>query len=463
MLNEAVLNPQSHSSDTAELSLSESGQNSYNTTTEVDGELRTVHVFVNNVDYHVSYNIPPTSGGVIVYLEKSPDCDYNYVIEPLKFGMLPVWAKPQDPLAVKRASGFGPRYSREVQQNQAKHFNCRKETLSQAKSMWNSAKRTRCVVPAQGYFEWKKDSNEKTPYFVFLKSSPLIFFAGLYAHNVHYNDTEMVAGAEYFSSFAIMTGPATGIGPNDMSWLHSRKPIVLKPNTDAWFAWLDPGRPLDEIFELALNTDTNEAYDEISSYVVEKSIGNPTFEGPDAIKEVKKVQRSIGHFFLPKKGMSEVKRTEERGEEGGVKEEEKTVEHVKVKKEKEKGGKGESGEEVKSEAEQKVKNESEEDVIGGLSGSQKRNSSGRSDRSGPLKKHPKSEHLKENSERDSEEKSDQDLSQRKSLRRASSLSQPRTLGRKRARIQGSESMIQKSTESESESESESEGEGESEK
>lgn len=301
-LNETVLNPGHNHT------LSEGADNTYSTTTSESGNELSVNVEISSLTYDVSYNIPPTSGAVIIYLRDSDNVDYNYVIEPLKFGMLPVWAKPQDSLPVKRGSGFGPKYLREVQLNQAKHFNCRKETIAQPKSMWTALRNLRCVVPAQGYFEWKKEKSEKIPYFVFLRSSPLIFFAGLYAHNHNYNETEIVEeGAPYFSSFAILTGPATGKQSNDMSWLHSRKPIVLEPNSKAWFDWLNPARKFDEeLIEVSLNTDNNPAYDDIDSYVVAKSIGNPGNKGPEVIKEEKKSQKSIGLFFsLPRKTKSE--------------------------------------------------------------------------------------------------------------------------------------------------------------
>lgn len=301
-LNETVLNPGHNQT------LSEGADNTYSTTTSESGNELSVNVEISSLTYDVSYNIPPTSGAVIIYLRNSDSVDYNYVIEPLKFGMLPVWAKPQDSLAVKRGSGFGPKYLREVQLNQARHFNCRKETIAQPKSMWTALRNMRCVVPAQGYFEWKKEKNGKTPYFVFLRSSPLIFFAALYAHNHNYNDTEIVEeGAPYFSSFAILTGPATGKRSNDLTWLHSRKPIVLEPNSKAWFDWLNPDRKFDEdLIEVSLNTDDNPAYDYFDSYVVAKSIGNPGNKGPEVIREEKKSQKSIGLFFsLPKNARKE--------------------------------------------------------------------------------------------------------------------------------------------------------------
>lgn len=348
-LNEAVLNP-----DEPDSSLTESDPSNFDTTTSINGKENTVHVFVNTLHYYPSYNIPPTSGGVIIYLKKDSLADFEYVIEPLKFGMLPVWMKPHDPQAVKRGTGYGPQYSREVQQNQAKYFNCRKETISQPKTMWNSAKNTRCVVPAQGYFEWKTDKKDKTPYFVHLKSSPLMFFAGLYSHNYHYNDTEMVPeDLEYFSSFAILTGPGKGKGSNDLLWLHSRKPIVLQPNSPEWFDWLDPNREFDNrLLESALNTDTNPGYDDVGSYVVAKSIGNTQNKGPEVLKEEKVKQKSIGLFFLlPKKVKEEVK--PEKHEDRDIKKE--VVEGRQIKKEEETNDEGE----LKNLKDQKIKQDHE--------------------------------------------------------------------------------------------------------
>lgn len=293
-MNDAVLNPN------REHEMTNLSSTDFETSTEhtLSGEPETVHVFISSLDFAGSYNIPPTSGGVMIYMDK----DRNYIIEPLKFGMLPAYAKPQDPLAVKRASLVGPAYSREVQLQQAKYFNCRKETICRPQTIWATPRKShRCVVPIQGYFEWHR--TDKTPYYVFLKDSPLIFLAGLYSHNHNYNDTDLVPkDREYFSSFSIATGPGGGVGSNDLAWLHSRKPIMLKPNTKEWFEWLEPNDIWDpSLLDTALNTDTNPAYDGITSYVVSKAVGNPNIKGPEIIKEEKVKQKTIGLFFLPRK------------------------------------------------------------------------------------------------------------------------------------------------------------------
>lgn len=275
---------------------------SYKTTSNVGGESETTHIFITSHDFSASYNIPPTSGGVIIYMKQDPGSKRSYVIEPLKFGLLPEWAKPTNPQAVKRGTDLGPAYSREVQLHQSKYFNCRKETISQEKSVWTFPRGSRrCVVPIQGYFEWQKTKADKTPYFVFLKKSPLMFLVGLYSHNVNYNDTELVPpDHQYFSSFSIATGTAAGEGSNDLSWLHPRKPIFVKPNTPEWFEWLDPNTPWsDKLLDTVLNCETNVAYEDVTAHPVSSMVGNPGFKGPEAIQEVKVTQKSIAQFFSP--------------------------------------------------------------------------------------------------------------------------------------------------------------------
>lgn len=250
-----------------------------------------------------SYNIPPTGTGVIIYLENDSTTKSKYVAEVLRFGVLPEWAKPQDSLPVKKDSGLGPSYSREIQAHQAKLFNCRRETLAERKSVWTQLRgHKRCVVPITGYFEWlTSKSGEKTPYYVH-SDEPLLFLAGLYSHNTNYNNTGFVPDLlKFISSFSILTGPASGEGKNDLSWLHSRKPIFLKPFSKEWYDWLQTLKGWDDSLLQCLNTDTNPVYDNLKWYIVDKSVGNPKNHGADAIKEVKVKQLSITLFFSPKK------------------------------------------------------------------------------------------------------------------------------------------------------------------
>lgn len=257
----------------------------------------------DNHDFEGSYNIPPTGTGVIIYLERGTTTSHKYVAEVLRFGLLPEWVKPQDSLPVKKGSGLGPSYSREIQSHQAKLFNCRKETLAQSKSVWTQPRvHERCVVPITGYFEWLTSNNsEKTPYYVH-SDEPLLFLAGLYSHNTNYNNTDFVSGLlKYVSSFSILTGPAGGEAKNDLKWLHSRKPIFLKPFSKEWHDWLETLKGWDDSLLDCLNTDSNPVYENLKWHIVDSNVGNPKNHGADAIKEVKVKQLSITLFFAPKK------------------------------------------------------------------------------------------------------------------------------------------------------------------
>lgn len=278
-------------------------QNNYQVTTDhtPTGQERTVYVSVSGT-FEGSFNIPPTKTGVIIYREHTDEI--RYIVELLKFGLVPIWESPSDPAPVKRGSTNGPPYSKEIQASQAKRFNFRKESLAENKSSWLQPRNsTRCVVPIQGYFEWQKSGKNKTPYYVHLKIAPLVFLAGLYSHNTNYNDSGYLDKDQpYLLTFAIGTGPGTGKGSNDLLWLHSRKPIAIEPNSKAWHLWLDPAQKWDpSLLEKCLDTDHNPAYDSLVSYQVAAEIGNPGFDSEDTIKEKKVVQKGIALFFSPKK------------------------------------------------------------------------------------------------------------------------------------------------------------------
>lgn len=270
----------------------------------------TIQTKVVSLKYTPSYNIAPTSEGVIVYLRQADTDDFKYCIEPLSFGLLPEWAKKSDSLPVKRGDQTGPEYSREIHRHQAKYFNCRKETLSHEKSVWAAPlKQRRCVVPIQGYFEWLDTRHGKTPYYVYLKKNRLLYLAGLFSHNTNYKGTEMVDGLEYFSSFSIVTGPGQGEGSNDLLWLHTRKPLFIEPNSKAWFEWLGK-EVVDEstLIDDCLKATANLVYNELTWHTVSKLVGNPLNKCVNVIQEEKAKQASITQFFAPKVRKNDKKR-----------------------------------------------------------------------------------------------------------------------------------------------------------
>lgn len=263
-------------------------------------------------DWYPSYNIAPTNSALIIYMtESGTQFNAKYILEPLKFGIVPSWAKPSDSTPVgKGTDKEGSKYSRELGRMQAKYFNCRRESLKQAKSLWNSCKNNRCVVPIQGYFEWMKTKTGKIPYFVHSTTAPLCFLAGFYSHNYNYTENQNVSG-EYLSTFTIITVPAVKEDANDMSWLHTRKPMLIAPGTKVWYDWLDPKIHWNDKFvETVLNSTLNQAYTDIEAYQVTKEVGNSSNDGENMIQKINvKKQSSLSYFLSAQKGQNKPKST----------------------------------------------------------------------------------------------------------------------------------------------------------
>ena len=173
-------------------------------------------------DVTIGYNIAPTQ--VIPIVVHDSDC-YSWIAA--RWGMVAPWAKE---ISTKYAT-----------------FNARSETISEKatyKSAWKAGKR--CVIPAIGYFEWKKDQDEKQPYFIH-RDEP-IFFGGLYEPS-HDN---------ICASCTMITLPASSA----MSPMHHRMPLMFQ-QTDPW-----------------LNTDSFVGHIEaLSWHAVDKTVNNPRNQG----------------------------------------------------------------------------------------------------------------------------------------------------------------------------------------
>ena len=118
-------------------------------------------------------------------------------------------------------------------------FNARIESVVDKPMFRSSFKRTRCLIPASGFYEWQKTPDGKQPYAIVPKGGPILTFAGLW-------DTwKDAAGGEVIRSCSIITGE-----PNEvMAPIHNRMPAILEPS--AWGKWLgeDPAEP-DELLAL---------------------------------------------------------------------------------------------------------------------------------------------------------------------------------------------------------------------
>ncbi len=150
------------------------------------------------IEFSPNYNIPPTT--------PIPALTAGRVLRLHRWGLVPAWAK--DP-------SIG-----------ARMFNARSETAASKPSFRAAYRRRRCVVPASGYYEWKRENGRKTPYFIYNSEAPLLLFAGLWER------WETPEGEELLSA-TVLTREAT----EEMASVHHRMPVLLAPDEiDPWLA-----------------------------------------------------------------------------------------------------------------------------------------------------------------------------------------------------------------------------------
>lgn len=126
--------------------------------------------------------------------------------------MLPVIKKDNDSLTLTNYHwGLIPKWSEKMQDFRPLN-NARLETLMEKRTFSGLVAKQRCVVPADGYYEWRKnDEGKKFPYFIKSEHNETLFFTGLYQKN---NNLE----------FSVITTAAQG----ELTDIHHRMPVILK-------------------------------------------------------------------------------------------------------------------------------------------------------------------------------------------------------------------------------------------
>lgn len=161
--------------------------------------------------------------------------------------------------------GLIPRWFKEVKSKYST-FNARLETVELKpffKGAWNKSQR--CLIPAQGFFEWKKKDRLKQPYFVRSPQEGPLVFAGLW--DVWQGEDSTI------HSCTIITKPSEG----PLTTLHPRMPVLLERRyAQDWFR-LSPKESKQLLGEQKVD---------LTVYKVSSAVNNPRNEGPGLIKEV---------------------------------------------------------------------------------------------------------------------------------------------------------------------------------
>ncbi|OEV05902.1 SOS response-associated peptidase [Streptomyces oceani] len=174
-------------------------------------------------------------------------------LRPLKWGLVPGWAKSPD-LGVKM-------------------INARAETVHEKSAYRKPFTSRRCLLPADGYYEWRTERDElareqegrgkrprKQPYFVTPTDGGVLAMAGLYEFwrdrtledghpRAWWATCTVITTAAETTLLPGMTGESESSAPQSLADIHPRMPLMMTP--DRWDAWLDPARTdRDELREL---------------------------------------------------------------------------------------------------------------------------------------------------------------------------------------------------------------------
>jgi putative SOS response-associated peptidase YedK len=192
-----------------------------------------------------SWNIAPTQDALIV----ASDGEGGRKIGPLRWGLVPFWAK--DP-------SIGN-----------KMINARSETAAEKPAFRAAFKKRRCLVPADGFYEWEKQADGKVPHWIHMPERRPFAMAGLW-------ERWGGEGQAPLFTFAILTTDAA----SDIRSIHPRMPVILPE--EAWDGWLDPAADPSGLRSLLgpVLPGTLEAWP------VSTVVNSPRNDGPDLVDAI---------------------------------------------------------------------------------------------------------------------------------------------------------------------------------
>lgn len=193
-----------------------------------------------------SWNVAPTQDVPVIVRE-----DGNRFLL-CRWGLIPPWSK--DPSVGNRM------------------INARAETLAEKPSFTNPFRKHRCLIPADGFYEWKEEGKGKIPFYITLKGGRLMGLAGIFS------DWKDPAG-ETIRTCAIITTPANTL----LSPIHGRMPAII--SREKRDHWLDPHLQDPEALASLLVPYPSK---EMNAWEVSRSVNSPANDSPKNIKKAKR-------------------------------------------------------------------------------------------------------------------------------------------------------------------------------
>lgn len=212
------------------------------------------------------YNVAPTKD-VYAVVQRPPSRDSDEParrqLRVLRWGLVPSWAKDR---------GIGSRL-----------INARMETVAEKPAFKRAFAARRCLLPADGYFEWyptteltAKGAPRKQPYFIRPRDHGTLAMAGLYEI---WRDPALADDdpARFLWTCTVITTEAE----DDLGAIHDRMPLMVEPQR--WAQWLDPtagGADSDELLDLLVPA----APGRLEAHPVSVAVGNVRNNGPELLE-----------------------------------------------------------------------------------------------------------------------------------------------------------------------------------
>jgi putative SOS response-associated peptidase YedK len=193
------------------------------------------------------YNMAPTQQAAVV---RVPAPGEPRRLDLLKWGLIPYWAKE---------AAIGNRM-----------INARAESVAEKPAYRTSFKNKRCLIAADGFYEWKKEGKTKQPYLIHRQDGKPFAFAGLWSI---WRDPEQ--GGQPVETFTILTTDANDL----LRPLHDRMPVIVdRENFDLW---LDPKVGDPEKLQPLLVPHAAEGFE---AFPVSRAVNSPAYDAPNCIE-----------------------------------------------------------------------------------------------------------------------------------------------------------------------------------
>jgi putative SOS response-associated peptidase YedK len=194
------------------------------------------------------YNIAPSQ--IVPVIRRTQSGDSLRELAGCKWGLIPYWAKD-------------PKIGNNL-------INAKAETITEKPSFKQAFAKRRCLIPADGFYEWQKRGKEPSqPIYVRRRDGGLFAFAGLW-------EAWKTPEGETIETCTIIT-----VEPNELiSKIHHRMAAILNPDDEA--AWIDPQSKIDDLLQLLRSYES----DRLEANAVSRAVNSPGRDSPECIAPI---------------------------------------------------------------------------------------------------------------------------------------------------------------------------------